>query len=115
MLEAAKREAREENGIKSESVRSVELLGRVMVNQISFTSDTALLVMDCDSTNVASDLDVAEGIRSAFWITPGELLDRIKAGTYEDARYDNGPLLWTMMTLMAHKPYMFLAPAMSAL
>lgn len=99
---AAIREALEENGITV--VRTITPLGRVMVNQTSFTSDTTIFLIDCDSTTVSDQLDFAEGIRKAIWLTQEELLSRIKAGIIDDVRYDNGPLLWTMMKLFAHYP-----------
>lgn len=102
---AAVREALEENGITV--VRSIELLGTVMPNPTSFTSETTLFVLDCDSERVIDQLDFAEGIRSAIWLSFHELLLRIYAGSYDGVRYDHGPLLWTYMRLFAAYPGKF--------
>ncbi len=99
---AAIREALEENGVTV--VRSITSLGRVMVNQTSFSSDSTIFVIDADSTKVSDQLDFAEGIRSATWIGLEELFSRMNLGTHEGVRYDNGPLLWTTMKLLARFP-----------
>lgn len=99
---AAIRESLEENGITV--VRRIIPLGVVMPNQTSFTSETTVFVIDCDSSRVSNQLDFAEGIREAIWIDLHELLTRIDVGTFEGVRYDNGPLLWTTMKLIARFP-----------
>ncbi len=102
---AAIRESLEENGIYA--IRSITPLGSIMPNQTSFTSETKIFAIDCDRLNVIDHLDIAEGIRAAIWIPIEELLRRINAGTHEGVRYDNGPLLWTMMRLIAWRPDWF--------
>lgn len=104
---AAIREALEENGITV--VRSITSLGSVMPNQTSFISESTIFVIDCDSTRVSEALDFAEGIKKAIWLTTNELLARIDAGTFEDVRYDNGPLLWTTMKLFTRYPVRWFA------
>ncbi len=99
---AAIRESLEENGVTV--VRSIEPLGVVMVNPTSVISESTIFVLDCDSEAVTEQLDFAEGIRKAIWITPRELLARINAGTHGGIRYDHGPLLWTTMKLLASRP-----------
>lgn len=102
---AAIRESLEENGVTV--VRRIIPLGVVMPNQTSFISETTVFVIDCNSSRVSDQLDFAEGIRKATWIDLHELLARIDAGTFEGVRYDNGPLLWTTMKLIARFPVLF--------
>jgi len=102
---AAIREALEENGITV--VRSITPLGVVMPNPTSFTSEVKVFVLDCDSKRLSSQLDFAEGIRSAVWMNFGALLLRMKKGVHEGVRYDHGPLLWTYMRLFAEMPGLF--------
>lgn len=99
---AAIRESLEENGITV--VRRIIPLGVVIPNQTSFTSETTVFMLDCNSSRVSDQLDFAEGIRTAIWIDLHELMTRIDAGTFEGVRYDNGPLLWTTMKLIARFP-----------
>lgn len=93
------REALEENGVTV--IRNVESLGTMMPNQTSFTSETTLFLLDCDSSIVTDQLDFAEGIRNAIWVTPEELWSRIEAEVFEGVRYNNGPLNWIMSRLTA--------------
>ena len=102
---AAVREALEENGITV--VRRITPLGVVMPNPTSFTSEVKVFVLDCDSTRVSDQLDFAEGIRSATWLSFQTLLVRMKKGVHEGVRYDHGPLLWTYMRLFAEMPGLF--------